>query len=153
MKFKDIDSVKKKTMSCLPKGCLSLKRDRKKSKRGMKEGMTEEEVKEEYIQAYSVSGVSSVPNGTVKCSSGSSGEKSEQTFEPSYHVYRSVSHLFILYFFASCFLSSLTNILYILFPFPHYFLPFPHPSFSHFSILRFCGSKFEVVILTGLFPL
>ena len=108
MKFKGIDSVKKKTMSCLPKGCLSLNRNRKKTKGGMKDGMTEEEVKEEYINAYEVSGLSSVPNGTVK--SVSNGHKTEETFEPSYHVYRSVFYSFVF-------------ILFLL-----SFLPFFHPS-------------------------
>ena len=99
MKFKDIDSVKKKTMSCLPKGCLSLN-SRKKNK-GIKNGMTEEEVKEEYINAYEVSGVSSVPNGTLKNDESNGIETSEKTFEPSYHVYRSVSFLF--FYFSVCF--------------------------------------------------
>ena len=94
MKFKDIDSVKKKTMSCLPKGCLSLN-SRKKNK-GIKNGMTEE-VKEEYINAYEVSGVSSVPNGTLKNDESNGIETSEKTFEPSYHVYRSVSFLFFIF--------------------------------------------------------
>ena len=105
MKFKDIDSVKKKTMSCLPKGCLSLN-SRKKNK-GIKNGMTEEEVKEEYINAYEVSGVSSVPNGTLKNDESNGIETSEKTFEPSYHVYRSVSFLFL--FFSLFCIFRLTN--------------------------------------------
>ena len=103
MKFKDIDSVKKKTMSCLPKGCLSLN-SRKKNK-GIKNGMTEEEVKEEYINAYEVSGVSSVPNGTLKNDESNGIETSEKTFEPSYHVYRSVSFLLFIFVFV-LFISS-----------------------------------------------
>ena len=99
MKFKDIDSVKKKTMSCLPKSCLPL--NRKKNKE-IKNGMTEEEVKEEYINAYEVSGVSSVPNGTLKNEESTGIETSEKTFEPSYHVYRSVSFLFFC--FSVCFI-------------------------------------------------
>ena len=105
MKFKDIDSVKRKTMSCLPKGCLSL--NRKKHKGGLKNGMTEEEVKEEYINAYEVSGVSSVPNGTLKSDDPSGVETSaEKPFEPSYHVYRSVSYLRLSFYFPICFAYS-----------------------------------------------
>ena len=103
MKFKDIDSVKEKTMSCLPKGCLSL--NRKKHKGGMKNGMTEEEVREEYINAYEVSAVSSsVPNGTLKTDEPNGVETStEKPFEPSYHVYRSVLFLLTFIFFSFSF--------------------------------------------------
>ena len=62
--------------------------------------MTEEEVKEEYINTYEVSGVSSVPNGTLKNDESNGIETSEKTFEPSYYVYRSVSFL-LLYFSVS----------------------------------------------------
>ena len=93
MKFREIDNVKKKTMSCLPKGCLSLpkvKRRQPKTRRGKDETDINEE---DFINAYEANHVGSAPRYEVN---GISKEEGTKTFQPSYHVYRFVSVCIIL---------------------------------------------------------
>ncbi len=97
MKFREIDNVKRKTMSCLPKGCLSLpkvKRRRPKTR----QGKDETDVNEDFINAYEINSVGNTPRLEVN---GISKENETKTFQPSYHVYRFVLSClyFILFYF------------------------------------------------------
>ncbi len=97
MKFREIDNVKRKTMSCLPKGCLSLpkvKRRRPKTRRGKDETDINDE---DFINAYETNRVGNAPRLEVN---GISKENESKTFQPSYHVYRLVvSCLYFMLFY------------------------------------------------------